>query len=97
MIIPEWQKVYSHFLDDVFSALPADQIFDTVVGVFRMNKDFFQRARKREPRIDIYYKDYELKDGVLSIAKDKRAEVKAVISDKLDQYLEKKKIDIWNS
>ena len=97
MIVPEWQKVYSHFLDDVFSALPADQIYDTVVGVFRMNKDFFQRARKREPKVDIYYKDYELKDGVLSIAKDKRAEVKTVISDKLGQYLEKKKVNIWNS
>ena len=62
--------------------------------------DTYKRVKdwhsKQKPK-DIYYKDYELKDGVLSIAKDKRAEVKTVISDKLGQYLEKKKVNIWNS
>ena len=95
MTNPGWQDIYSHFLDDVFNTLPADKVYDAVAGVFRMNKDFFQRARKREPRVDIYYQQYELENGVLSIPHARREEVRTFMSQKLTHYLAKDQIDIW--
>ena len=95
MIIPQWQKVYGRFLDELFEAIPVDQIYDAVVGVFRMNKDFFQRARKREPKVDIYYKDYELNKSVLSISEEVHEEVKTFMLEKLEQHFSLDLIDIW--
>lgn len=97
MIISGWEKIYSNFIDEVFAELPEEKIYDIVVGVFRMNKDFFKRAKKREPRVDIYYKEYELNDSVLTIKTDQRVEVEEVILKKLANFINRDKIDIWKS
>jgi len=95
MTIDHWQDVYAEFLDNVFSSIPAERIYDVVVGVFRMNKDFFQRARKREPKVDIYYKQYEMTDSVLSISSDELDNVRSFFDKALSNYIEKSKIDVW--
>jgi len=95
MVIPQWRKVYGAFLDEVFDVLPIKMVYDAVVGVFRMNKDFFQRARMREPKVDIYYKDYVLNKSVLSISDEVHADVKIFMLEKLEQHIPLDQIDIW--
>lgn len=95
MIVDKWQDIYTDFFQHVFTRIPAQQIYDIVVGVFRMNKDFFQSARKREPQVDIYYKKYELNDGVLSIPLSLHTEVRKFAVNELSKYIARRKIELW--
>ncbi|MBM7582596.1 spore photoproduct lyase [Caldicoprobacter guelmensis] len=49
-----WQHVYNEFLDEVFSILPAEKIFDANIGVFRMSKEHFKRISRMRNDTDVF-------------------------------------------
>jgi len=90
-----WFEIYTAFFKEVFREIDPKKIRDVTVGVFRMNKDFYKRIKKREPSSELFYQDYEIKDGVVSIEKKVRINSLEKVKKVLKKYLPEDKILVW--
>ena len=52
-----------------------------------MNKDYFNRIRKRESRSTLYYKNYVIEEGTVTLGKNERKEALNKIERKISHYL----------
>ena len=49
--------------------MDSKKIFDLSMGTFRMNKEYFNRIRKRNPKSDIYYSDFSIEHNTIALSK----------------------------
>ena len=90
-----WFDIYTAFFNEVFNKIDSKKIRDVTIGVFRMNKDFYKRIKKREPTSELFYQDYEIKDGVVSLEKKVRINALKKVKKVLEKYLPENKILTW--
>ncbi len=64
LLLPEWERHYSHLLQQTFQALPAEQIDQVSFGSFRMHPAFLKRLRNLQPQSDIVHQHYPARYGV---------------------------------
>ena len=93
--INNWQTIYTNFFKDIFKKINPDHIFDVTIGVFRMNKEYFNRIKKTDHNSELYYSKYESEDGVLSLPKNYRYNVINLIKYELEKYLNRNKVHSW--
>ena len=96
LLINNWETIYNQFIDDVFSQIKTDKLRDVTIGVFRMNKDYFNRIRKRESKSALYYKNYVIEEGIVTLEKSERQEALNKIERKIGHYLPEDKILMWS-
>lgn len=91
-----WFQIYNTFFQLVFCEIDPKKIRDITIGVFRMNKDFFKRVKKRQPTSSLYYSDYTIEKGTVTLDKTIRDESLNQVKNALLKYLPESKILIWN-
>lgn len=96
LLVENWETIYNQFIDDVFSQIKTEKLRDVTIGVFRMNKDYFNRIRKRESKSVLYYSDYTIEKGTVTLEKNERKEALNRIESKISHYLPKDKILKWS-
>ena len=95
LLIKNWEIIYNQFIDDVLSQIKTEKLRDITIGVFRMNKDYFNRIRKRESKSVLYYSDYVIERGTVTVQKSERKEALLKIENKISHYVSKNKILTW--
>jgi spore photoproduct lyase len=95
ILVDDWYKIYTQFFEQIFEVLDHQKLHDITLGVFRMNKDYFNNVRKRETRSDLYYLDYVNEDSTITINKEKREKALACLKDEISKYIPKEKILVW--
>ena len=90
--LPQWKTVYGSFVDHVFEQVSGEEIYDVVFGVFRMNREFFQRIRKQKPKSPLYYYSYAEDNRVLTIPRPLRNEVMKYLRECLRSHVPEGKI-----
>tara|TARA_Y100000590_G_scaffold114563_1_gene130546 strand:- start:2547 stop:3572 length:1026 start_codon:yes stop_codon:yes gene_type:complete len=96
LTVDDWQSIYTKFFHDVFSKIKPSSIYDTTIGVFRMNKEHFSRIKKTDINSDLYFHKYENQDGTLSLPKKDLNNVINSLRLELEKYIKKDKIHSWN-
>lgn len=86
-----WQQVYGEFLDEVFSILPAEKIFDANIGVFRMSKEQFKRISRMRSDTDVFAFPTVCRDGGVVTYEDERS-LRDFFYQQLKKYLPEEKI-----
>lgn len=66
LFIPDWQLHYQELIEDLFSTVSAERIFDVSIGVFRMNLNYFKKVKKRHPQADFMSCDWQCREGTAS-------------------------------
>ncbi|MDP7072446.1 MAG: hypothetical protein QF430_06160, partial [Candidatus Marinimicrobia bacterium] len=94
--VPGWRKIYSDFIEKIKKDIPVEGIRDVTVGTFRMGKDFFKRARKRMPPSDVYYENYEERNGVVSLPKPASGDIAEKIKVQLSDFINEDRISVWD-
>ncbi len=95
LLIDDWDIQYDQLLKDTFSALNVKKIQDITFGVFRMNKDYFNRIRKRELDSVLYHKDYSIEGNTIVVEKKEREDALNKLKVIASKYFENDKILIW--
>ena len=95
LLVEGWYDIYTRFLDEVFNKLDCDQLLDITLGVFRMNKDYFNRIRKRENRSRLFYESYIIEKGTVIPGKKVRNNALDQLEDKIAQFFPREKILVW--
>ena len=68
---------------------------DVTLGVFRMNKDYYKRIRKRDTTSDIYYRDYSIEGRTVVVNKEERVDALDQLTSYLNKFISNKKILVW--
>ena len=95
IITNNYSQIYSKFIDEVFHDIDGSKLKDVTIGVFRMNKDYFNRIRKRDPKSDIYYDNYITEGNIVMPEKRIRREAVIFLEQKLLEFIPKSKILSW--
>ncbi len=90
-----WYETYSKFFKDLLFELDCKKIQDVTLGVFRMNKDYFNKIRKRDTRSGIYFSKYTIEKGAVVVERKERVEAMNKIQNILTKFISKDKILIW--
>lgn len=93
--IPDWESIYTEFIDEIFQILSPEQIRDLSLGVFRMSASYFKTIRSRRPTSDLYYYPFEARDGLTKYPDSAQQEMMEVLTSHLSRYLDSQKIDAW--
>jgi spore photoproduct lyase len=72
--IPNYKTIYKNFIKEVFDNIDYKNIDSVVIGTFRMNSTQFKNIKKSGLISDIFYYDYDVKNGVVSYKDDKEIE-----------------------
>ena len=96
ILVDDWYKIYTQFFEQTFELLDYQKLQDITLGVFRMNKDYFNNVRKRDTKSDLYYSDYVNEDSTITIEKEQRTIVLKRLKDRIVKYIPKEKILVWN-
>ena len=95
LLVEGWHDIYMRFLDKIFNEIDGGKLRDLTIGVFRMNKDYFNRIRKRENRSRLFYESYIIEKG--TVIPDKKVRYNALdqLEDKIAQFFPRDKILVW--
>ena len=95
ILVEDWIKIYTKFFQELFVEIDGNQIQDVTLGVFRMNKDYFNKIRRRDPKSDIYFSEYSVEKGVVAVKGQERKLAMNEIQNILTNFISKDKILIW--
>ena len=95
IIIDNYNQIYGKFIEEVFKEIDGSELEDVTIGVFRMNKDYFNRIRRREPKSDIYFQNYITEDNIVMPQKRQRIDAVEFLEKKLLEFIPKSKILSW--
>lgn len=94
LLVPNWKALYCDLFRETFSVLPAEQINDVSLGVFRISKDYLKTMRKNRPCGVTCY-PYELTDGVYHYGVNRSGEMLTYASEELQRYLLAEKLFLF--
>jgi len=95
--VPDWQKVYREFVGTLAELLSSNTLLDIHLGVFRMNSSYFQNIRKRRQPKDLFYRNWEHKDGAVTHTENEREALTNYVSELLKVHFPPEKIQVWES
>ena len=95
MKIDNWENIYTDFLSFLFQNVDGKKIFDLTLGTFRMNKDYFNRIRKRNPKSDIYFSEFSVEHNTITLPPKTRKYMIEKLKKELCKYIDSEKILIW--
>ena len=95
--IPDWEKTYQEFVESISGLLSHKSLLDVHIGVFRMNSGYFQNIRKRRPPNDLYYRNWEHKDGAVTHSEDERTALVGHVNKLLLDHTLADKIHVWET
>jgi len=95
MYVDKWAKIYSEFFSSIFHTINGQKLYDITLGTFRMNKDYFNRIRSRNPKSDIFYSKYAIEENTVALPKDIRNSMMTKLKNELSNYVPLEKILAW--
>lgn len=90
--IPEWEFHYQQLIEDLFSTVKAEELFDISVGVFRMNLNYFKKLKKRNLELDFIHYDWQCQEGTVTHSTKLRTQLQDQVVALLEKYLSPQKI-----
>lgn len=87
----DWQRIYGEFLDEVFSMIRAEKVFDANIGVFRMGKEQFKRISRMRTDTDVFAFPMVCREGGVVTYEDEKV-MRDFFYQHLSRYLPREKI-----
>jgi spore photoproduct lyase len=95
LFVNGWEEIYGRFIDTVFQEIKGEQLLDLTLGVFRMNKDYFKRIKKREIKSDLFYSDYAIESNTVTVPINQRESGLSQLKNQIANHVPLRKILVW--
>ncbi len=90
--VKDWREAYQETIEQVQARFLPSQIRDTSVGVFRMNRDYWQRIKKQRDDTPVIHYPYEVTDQVASYPEPQSQEMTTFVAERLAEWLGAEKV-----
>lgn len=91
----DWEQEYADLISYVFERVPANRIFDTSVGSFRIAPDYLKTMRKNEPDSAVVQFPFVRENGVEYYGAALTRKMELLLINRLRQYVPEEKIFRW--
>ena len=95
--VSDWKEVYQDFVESISELLSEENLVDIHIGVFRMNSGYFQNIRKRRPPNELYYRNWEHKDGAVTHSIGEREALTGHVFKLLSDHVSSDQIQVWET
>ncbi|MCB1180378.1 MAG: DNA photolyase [Leptospiraceae bacterium] len=92
LYIPNWEKIYSEFIEKVFQNKELSEIFDLSIGAFRINSDYLKKIKKMRTDSDILYFPFERKGTARYYPEAIENKMLSLLEAKITKYIDRAKI-----
>lgn len=92
--IKEWRGVYAETLDLVRRQVPLEGVRDASVGVFRMNRDYWQRIKRQRGDSPVIHFPYEIEDQIATYPRTQAEEMTEFVAGELRRWLNPEKVQV---
>lgn len=90
--LPEYEKVYAEFLEEVFSILEPTKINDVALGVFRLSSNHLKNIRRKGVMSDILYFPYAVDEGVATYEPERKNALLTFMFEALEKFIPEDRI-----
>ncbi len=90
----EFATLYPPLIDEIFSCIDAEKLFQLTLGSFRMSSVHLKKIKKLR-RSDIAFYPYEVKENIVSYGKEIEQNILHVMTKQATKYIEKERIRTW--
>jgi len=92
---PDFQNIYPNFVDEVFSIIDAQKVFEVTTGSFRMSSPHLKTLKKMA-HTDLAFYPYEVKDQMATYSKSVESEILQTMEKKILEYIPKERLRLWS-
>lgn len=97
LYVNDWESIYNSLFDKLFSRIKHEQISDMVIGVFRMNKNYFNRIRAQKPNSGLYYQNWDQSDNIIESSESVQSVMYDKIEEMINKYIPLEKVYFWKN
>lgn len=90
--IENWRAIYETFINDIFTVLPPDRIYDAGIGAFRMPAEYLKKIKKARFDSDLIFYPFECQNGIAGYRPATEKELTGHIMNLVTRYIDMKKI-----
>lgn len=95
--IPDWGRIYSELIAEIFKKISPEKIRDISVGTFRMNTDYLKKITKNRNDSDLLFYPFVPVGKIKTYPQELEKDIKETMSNKLLKYIPKEKIFFQSS
>lgn len=92
---PNWEQEYTELIPYVFDHVPADRVFDTSVGSFRIAPDYLKTMRRSEPDSAMVQFPFARENGVEYYGAKLTNQMESLLVAQLKRFVPEEKIFRW--
>ncbi len=93
---PEFQTLYPPFIDEIFSSIDPQKIFEVTTGSFRMSSAHL-KVIKKMGHTDLAFYPYDVKNNMATYEKSIESEILSTMKEKLLNYIPDTKLRLWQT
>ena len=93
---PDFDTIYPAFIDELFSLIEAEKVFEVTLGTFRMSSPHLKAIKKME-HTDLAFYPYEVKDQMATYEASIETKVLDTLEKKVLVYLPKERLRLWST
>ena len=90
--VPDWETVYSDFIDELAAALDLSMALDFSLGVFRINKDYLKNMKQRAAPSAILHYPYQTTNGLATYPQVLRDDMIGLVRERLRRHVGEERI-----
>ncbi len=92
---PGWEAEYDQMINDIFSEIKGEDLWDVSIGSFRISQDYLKKMRRDMPLSSIVNFPYDNVDGYYQYPEKIRVDMENHLTQKLVKYIDSSKIFLW--
>lgn len=93
---PEFHTIYPPFIDQIFTHLDPQKIFEVTTGSFRMSSPHLKMLKKMA-HTDLAFYPYTVEQNMASYEKEIETEILNTMQESLLTYIDEKKLRVWKT
>lgn len=94
LLYDNWNNSYKNMIDEIFDSLKPEQVFDAVIGSFRVPSDALKKMRRNNPLSTLVYYPFNTENYISSYPDDIEKRLIESIFSNLARYMPENKIKI---
>lgn len=92
LAVPEWKSVYSRAVEETFARLPAEQVEEVSLGVFRIHPDYMKRMQKERTDVPLLFHPFQKDARLLSYESELREEMVSYVEGCIRAHMPRERI-----
>lgn len=90
--VKNWDMKYTKMIDEVFSSINSELVYDIEIGLFRISKEFLKRFRKLKDNSEIFSYPYNCNKGICTYSPEHTKKLLQLVYNNVRVYIDEDRV-----